>query len=227
MNARKFLIPIAIVAAVVSALPSHGAVYTWVDGNGYAHFSDRAPAPAISAESQQVASKSHSSKNRSYDSNPRAGLTKLIPSYNAPGIPSPTTSSKYLGTDSSGFVLKVNRLAQYKVIFEAKDTLPDDAVLVVHYENPSSKTEALVDNVRRHNASKKFRSESSLFPSLKCGMYSIDVEIYSDSKKEHLLEVFRHQVRSNIDIDKPENEAELVEAILKGNCHRQQAAPRH
>lgn len=207
----------AIGIALVSALPANGAVYRWVDETGAVSFSDRLTASAEGAASATPASSRHVLKVRLPSSRTQATLG-TDSAHGLGPLPSPTTRSEYLEPDSAGFILKVNRLAQYRVVFNAKDTLPDEALLVVRYQDPSGDQQGLVDTVQRIDSNRQIRTESPFFTSLKCGTYSIDVEIYSDSTKRRPLEVFRHQVRSVIDIDRPESEGELVDAILNGNC---------
>jgi len=212
MTAQRLIHLITLIFATLAALPVAGAVYTWVDEKGYTHFADR-----IDAANQQSAALPVRA-DQSSGAGGNKGIREVSSRFEHRRRPPPVAQSRYLQVESSQFILKVERLAMYKVIYKARESLPDDALLVVRFENPSSKQEPFVDSVQRHDIGSVIRSESSLFPSLKCDNYTIEVEIYSDAKRSRLLERFQHTIQSPVDIEKPQNEAQWIAAILEGNC---------
>jgi hypothetical protein len=212
MTTLRLIWLVTLIFSTVTALPVAGAVYTWVDEKGYTHFADR-----INAANQKSAAMPVRA-DQSPGADEKKSIRKVSSRFEQSRRPPPVAQSRYLQVESSQFILKVEQLAMYKVIYKARDNLPDDALLVVRFENPSNKHEPFVDTVQRNDMGSVIRSESPLFPSLKCDNYAIEVEIYSDAKRSRLLELFIHTIQSPVDIEKPQTDAQWIAAILEGNC---------
>ena len=191
---------ITLVFATLTAVPVAGAVYTWVDEKGHKHFADR-----IVAANQEPAARAVWA-DQSSGADEKKGIRKIASRFAQRRRPPPVAQSRYLEVESSQFILKVEHLAMYKVLYKARNDLPDDALLVVRFENPLNKNEPFIDTVQRNNVSSVIRSESPLFPSLNCDSYTIEVEIYSDVKRSRLLELCIHIMQAPGDMEKPQTD---------------------
>ncbi|RMH17565.1 MAG: DUF4124 domain-containing protein [Gammaproteobacteria bacterium] len=132
----------------------------------------------------------------------------------------PNTSSKYLETIGSGYLIKADRMAfSFSISLKARRGLPYGAYLEARFDNPDEPDKPFVVGISRRGAQRKMTIMSPEFRNLRCRNYQVLISVYRGKSKSDLLGKHRQMIQSRINVDRIKKaEDYLIAGIKGGNC---------